>query len=406
MSDSPLPRTLVAAAALVLAATLGVGADRGEARRDQGDTDRPAPKQQPERLGEAERKSLLLDVVLDVENPYGDAGAVRAAIARGLDFLAARQAEEVDGSFPPTGAMKTAPVAIAALASLAFMSAGSGLDRGPHGGELSRAIDYLLNLVDREPTSRQRGYISENRDVTSQTHGHGFAALALAEAFAVSPNSSRGARLAEAVELAVRCIENSQGFEGGWYYEPTRGLQHEGSVTICLIQALRAAKGAGIRVDPAVIAKAVDYVERSQKEDGSFRYALGMDRTSVALTAAAISTLNATGQYHGSRIAQGYDYIQRELRARENAPDTKDLLRIDEGVRFPYYERLYLAQAFWQNADRSVFDSWARLERRAVLRAQRRDGSWKGKIFGDCYATAMNILFLALPDRLLPIFQR
>lgn len=402
MHGFSLPRILFAATALAVGSTLGARADSAAARRAPDDTDRLSPIQQGGRLDEAGRESLPLEV----EDPYGDAEAVRAAIDRGLDFLAARQAEEADGSFPPTGAQRTAPVAIAALASLAYMSAGNGLDRGPHGGELSRAIDYLLTLVDREPTSRTRGYISEDRDKFSRTHGHGFAALALAEANAVSPNSSRGARLAEAVELAVRCIESSQGIEGGWYYEPVRGLQHEGSVTICLIQALRAAKDAGIRVDAAVIAKAVDYVERSQKEDGSFRYALGMDKTSVALTAAAISTLNATGRYHGKQIVQGYDYIQRELRARENAPETEDLLRIRGPVPYPFYERLYLAQAFWQNADRSVFDAWARQERRAVLRAQRRDGSWSDEMFGDCYATAMNVLFLALPDRLLPIFQR
>ncbi len=337
-------------------------------------------------------------------DPFGDARAARAAIERGLRFLSAQQKLEQDGSFPPTNATRHAPVAVTALSALAYMSAGSTLDRGPHGSELTRAIDFLLAQVDRSATSAQRGYISTARDEISKTHGHGFATLALAEAHGVSLGTPRGKRLAEALLLATGCIEASQGLEGAWYYSPVRGLEHEGSVTIAMVQALRAAKNAGIRIDPDVIAKAVDYVRRSQKEDGSFRYALGAEETSVALTAAALSTLHATGQYHGREIVQGYDYIERELRARA-LPQEQDVLSVG-GVPFPYYERLYLAQAFWQNPDVHVFDSWAKEERREMLKHQREDGSWGDSPYGDCYATAVNVLVLALPDQLLPIFQR
>jgi len=367
---------------------------------ERGSSEARAQNPAGERLGgtpTTERVDLAPD-------PYGDAEAVRTAIDRALRFLSARQAEEQDGSFPPTNARQNAPVAVTALAALAYMSAGSTLDRGPRGRELSRAVDFLLKQVDRSPTSRQRGYPASGRDEISKTHGHGFATLALAEAFGVSIGTPRGERLAEALSLAVGCIERSQGLEGAWFYQPVRGLEHEGSVTIAMVQALRAAKNAGVHVDPAVIAKAVDYVERSQKDDGSFRYALGSDNTSVALTAAALSTLHATGKYHGREIVQGYDYIERELRARE-LPRERDVLSLGD-VPFPYYERLYLAQAYWQNPDTSVFEAWARAERRQLLKDQREDGSWGESPYGDCYATAVNVLVLALPDQLLPIFQR
>ena len=45
-------------------------------------------------------------------------------------------------------------------------------------------------------------------------------------------------------------------------------------------------------------------------------------------------------------------------------------------------------------------------ERESVLEAQRSDGSWADRNYGDCYATAVNCLFLALPEGLLPVFQR
>jgi len=41
-----------------------------------------------------------------------------------------------------------------------------------------------------------------------------------------------------------------------------------------------------------------------------------------------------------------------------------------------------------------------------VLTHQRLDGSFADERYGDVYATAMNCLLLALPEGLLPIFQR
>lgn len=331
--------------------------------------------------------------------------ATRAAIERGLAFLAAEQAAEPDGSIPSRG-RRSARLAVTALGGLAYLSAGNTLSRGPHGADLARAVDYLLSRVDRTSTSRSRGYIGDSGDKISRMHGHGFATLALAEAYTVSPRSERGGRLAEALHLAVALIESTQGLEGGWYYEPTRSLEHEGSITICLVQALRAAKGAGIGVDPQVIAKAVDYVERSQAENGGFRYALNDDKITPALTAAAISTLNAAGRYHGPEVQQGFDYLQRELAARATGPDRLDARGFRPSLDYPFYERLYLAQAYWQNPDRRVHEQWMAEERLQILRAQNDDGSWHDPHFGDAYATAINVIVLALPDQLLPILQR
>ncbi|MDP6538189.1 MAG: prenyltransferase/squalene oxidase repeat-containing protein [Planctomycetota bacterium] len=330
--------------------------------------------------------------------------AAAAAVERALDWLAARQAEEIDGSQPPVGAEKYAPVALTALGALAALSAGNAPERGPHGRSLARGIDYLLAHVDRLADSPERGYIHDDRDRTSHMHGHGFATLALAEAYSFSPKTARGRRIEEALRLAVERIEVSQGVDGGWYYQPRADVLHENSVTICVVQALRAAKGAGIRVNPDTIARAVDYVKRSQKEDGSFRYALGREDSSVALTAAAISTLNATGIYGGSEVGSAYDFVARELAARAVAGERSGLSTL--APQFPYYERLYLAQALWQHPERARFDRWAGAERARVLSAQRADGSWGGSPFGDAYATAVNVLFLTLPQGLLPIFQR
>jgi hypothetical protein len=178
-------------------------------------------------------------------------------------------------------------------------------------------------------------------------------------------------------------------------------------------------------VDGEVIARAVKYLERSQAKErgadgslprdfGGFRYSLVDHQTSVALTAAALSTLHATGVYDGPVVRDGYDYIWRKLAARE-----VDLARGDTSAHpaFPFYERFYLSQALWQNPDPAVFPRWAAEEFPRLVAAQRPDGSWEdlrytatGRIiparYGASYATATNCLVLSLPESQLPIFAR
>jgi hypothetical protein len=317
-----------------------------------------------------------------------------------LDWLAKDQQTQPDGSLSTSGAKQEAPLAITALATLAWMAGGSTPERGPHGAQLALGIDYLLARIELNPDSPSVGYISDARDPLSRMHGHGFATLALAQAYAMSPKSPRGRRIERALRLAIDRIETSQGAEGGWYYGPERSLQHEGSVTIALVQALRAARNSGLRVNPETIAEAIEYVRRSQGEDGAFHYAIGHEQTSVALTAAAISTLNATGIYSGKEVLQGYDSIQRELTARESAPLSL------QTPAFPLYERLYLAQAYWQHPDQTLFERWFQAEREHLLTTQEPSGAWTDPRFGSTYATSINAIVLALPEGLLPIFQR
>lgn len=327
--------------------------------------------------------------------------AARLALQHGLEYLAKRQATEADGSLPAGGGREAAPIGATALAAVAWMAAGSTLDRGPHGKELSKSIEYLLSRVNLDEDSPHLGYVSEAGDSISKMHGHGFATLAFSQAYTVSPGTPLGQRIGRSLKLTIDRIETSQHPDGGWGYDPVPSLNHEGSITITVVQALRAAHNVGLEVNLDVIARAIDYVAKSQNEDGSFRYSLRKeDRSSVALTAACISTLNATGDYSSQVIQEGYDFIFRELESRKSAGSEA------EQIRWPYYERFYLAQALWQHSESQVFKRWASEERVHVLTTQKENGSWGDSEFGDCYATAMNCLFLALPESLLPIFQR
>ena len=371
------------------------------------DDDRPVPREEPAGLPTQDGPSLR---AAWTQEP----GAVMA-LERGLDFLALQQARNPDGSFPRSGYRneKYAPIGVAALASLAWMAGGSTPGRGPHGTATSGAIDYLLAHADLMPGSPHFGYIAREGDETSKIHGHGFATLALAQAFVSSPTGKparaqdergrqaleRGQRIHEALLAAVRCIESGQTLSGGWGYTPGSTSDTEGSTTVCLVQALRAARNVGVHVNELVIGSALGYLRETRDErTGRFRYLVGSDIQTTALTAAGVATLNALGQYDSELIAGSLRTIWTDLTDREDG--------IGEPADFPFYERLYVAQAYWQMDDARQFEDWVRAERLRVLGSQRDDGSWSDPRFGDCYATAMNCLFLALPEGLLPIFQR
>ncbi|MSR62276.1 MAG: prenyltransferase [Planctomycetes bacterium] len=328
--------------------------------------------------------------------PLGTPAAERA-VAEGLSYLAGLQAQSGDGSFAITDVERGeyAPLGVTALCTLAFLAAGSEPGRGPHGEVVTRAVEFLVAHTDLGENSSERGYISLQGDVISKTHGHGYATLALAEAYGMAKGSER---IRSALVAAVERIEKCQGSEGGWFYTPYQPVDHEGSVTICLVQALRAARDAGIQVNAEVVRRAEDYVRRLQAKSGLFCYTLGDERrTSIGLTAAAVATLNSAGTYDDVVIHSGIDAIWSALGRQEESGKRAD---------FPEYERLYLAQAFWQLADTSHFNRWFPGEREDILKLQEKDGAWRGSRFGSAYVTAVNCLVLSLPDGVLPVFQR
>src|SRR6185436_8632699 len=143
---------------------------------------------------------------------------------------------------------------------------------------------------------------------TSDMHTQGYVTWALAMAYGMSfgmESVDQRVQLARVTQAAVHCIEQAQNRDkGGWFYNfVPEADAHEGSVTVTALEALRSAKEAGLVVDATVIDRAVGYLRESQVRDvddpkfGAFRYRLRDPITSFALTAAAVSSLNQTGEY-------------------------------------------------------------------------------------------------------------
>ena len=339
---------------------------------------------------------------------------------RGLQYLAAHQDEDRSFSVESGEDATRAPLAVTALSALAFMAGGSTMGRGPYRDQVRSAVEYLLeHQVDKPPEGEsggsgemEYGYFLVESDSTSKMHGHGFATLAVSQAYGTlgidaSYGESAGPKAREdqrrmrtALARAVRLIERSQSEQGGWMYQPYEN-DHEGSMTVLMIQSLRAARNVGIDVDKGVIDRAVRYIDKSQrKEDGAFRYHLNNPRVSFALTAAAVATLNAAGTYDSEVIDRGIEYMRRH-----DPVLNPDQWAADQN--FPYYGRLYAAQAYYVYHDQRLWQEWhRRIVRDLGNRQNEKTGCFERGQYGRVYATAMSCLVLQLPFQYLPIFQK
>jgi hypothetical protein len=320
--------------------------------------------------------------------------AVLSMVERGHRFLVAQQ--EADGSFSivRNQASMSAPVAVTALTALSFMAAGHVPDpeRGLYGRSAARAVNWLVDRCGAD------GYFRSDRDEISRMHGQGYALLALTQAYGMyTSDKARHERLRDAIQRGVELIERAQGELGGWYYEPRAMDMHEGSITVCMVQALRAARDAGFAVDGGVIERAQIYLWRSQNPvSGKFKYALQDQRETWALTAAALATLNALGDYGSERVELGFDALQRD----------DPFLGSGNFEAFLQYGALYAAQAYWQHRDPRTFHRWWDGFLAQCLDQQRADGSFRNGEYGAVFATAITTLTLQVPLGYLPLFQK
>lgn len=318
------------------------------------------------------------------------------AVERGLRFL---QAEQKRDSGAVGGQFK---VAVTSLTGLAILGAGYQPSQAPYGATLVKCADYLggsWTLL-----SSGRVYFTEGEDGGSKMHGHCYAVLFLCELLGSLPAESE-ARVAELIKGAIKVIEDAQSFQGGWYYSPeNKHNEDEASVTVCALQALRAARNVGFLVDSGKVKDAIGYVKKCQHSDGSFCYsispslsALERNKTTYALSVAALSTLNAAGVYTSPELRKGFDYLKKELENARSPWKAAD-------PEYDFYANLYAAQTLYQDGG-ALWTEWYPSVRQYLLSKQKPDGSWDSR-FGTEYATAVALLILEIPLGYLPIFQR
>jgi hypothetical protein len=358
-----------------LAVPLALVLGAGRLERALGQDAAKEPSKSVGGFGEA-RRGDVPDGTAEMMTP-----AVDRAIAAGLAWLARAQNE--DGSFG-SGTYR-GNIAVTSVAGLAFMSAGSSPGRGPYGTPIDKALAYVMHHT--SPS----GFIAVPG---SATHGpmysHGFGTLFLAEAYGMTHR----AEIREKLQKSVRLILDTQNNEGGWRYQPVR---HDAdlSVTICQINALRAARNAGLYVPKETVDACINYVKQSQNPDGGFRYMLtGSAHSEFPRSAAGVVALQSAGQYDTKEIRDGIAYLRQYTR------------EIKLGSRYShyFYGHYYAAQAMWIQGGED-WAEWYPAIRNELIRRQTAAGYWTDSICNE-YGTAMALIILQIPNNFLPIFQR
>jgi Squalene-hopene cyclase C-terminal domain/Prenyltransferase and squalene oxidase repeat len=327
------------------------------------------------RFGEG-RRGDVPEGTLEMMTPETD-----KAIQSGLAWLARNQ--NPDGSFG-TGTYR-GNIAVTSVAALAFMSSGSTPGRGPYGAPIDKALAYVMQ------NTSPSGFIAVPG---SSTHGpmysHGFGALFLAEAYGMTHRPEIREKLRKAVQLII----DTQNNEGGWRYQPVKN-DADLSVTICQINALRAARNAGLYVPKETVDACIKYVKQSQNPDGGFRYMLtGGPSSEFPRSAAGVVALQSAGEYDSKEIREGVAYLRQYTR------------EIKLGSRYShyFYGHYYAAQAMWIRGG-DEWNEWYPAIRSELIRRQSATGFWTDSICNE-YGTAMALIILQIPNNYLPIFQR
>ena len=321
----------------------------------------------------------------------GVPAAVRIINDRGLRYLA--NAQMADGSWSGAG---SGP-GITGICVMALMASGEDPDFGPYATNIRKALQNIISNQDA-----RTGYIGGSWGGHGSMYQHGFAVLALSEAYgAVSERllwegsdvpSQRRRTLSEALELAVRSSLTSQQKNpwGAWRYSPD-SQDADTTVAGTVLMGILGARNAGIEIPNEAVDKAVSFFQTHTMRDGSVTYQMasshggGLTRSAIGVLIYAIAKRKDTPEYKAAS-----EFIKR---------------RIDQrGSGHLFYNLYYMAQALFQ----SDFEAWKAWNQRTIewlQKTQAEDGSFSSP-HGRAYGTGMAILALALNYRLLPIYER
>jgi hypothetical protein len=321
-----------------------------------------------------------------------------AAREKSLDWLTKNQAK--DGSW---GRQYT--IAVTSFACLAYLSAADEPFAGERGQALLKGLNFLLaNQQDSVFSPQGHSWI----------HGQGFATLALSEAYGrtllckTKPDWDAN-KARDTVAKAVQVIAKNQSDSGGWWYTQGDKQQHEGSTTVCAVQALVSAGNFEIPINQAVLKNGFAYLKKCQTEQGGFNYKLGDGSNMKEGTAAGVATLGLMKKFDTTVMVNGYKFLVTLTPAAISAE------------RFPYYGHFYgcmgmqlLGQEFSDDKEyREKTGAYIKAAQGEVAGWQQKDGSFPVKGWmrdgngeNDGYATAFAALILGVPEARLSIYNR
>ncbi len=277
----------------------------------------------------------------------------------------------------------------------------------PGRGKYGPNVERALDFV--LSSVQDDGYITYGG---SRMYDHAFATLFLAEICGMTHREEVKKRLQKAVDFIVR----SQNEQGGWRYEPY-ATESDMSIVVCQVIALRAARNIGIRVPRATVDRAARYVVDSAVTRDS-----GFDGPGF-VGMSEVGTFHYQKQVHsrssfpltaaGVTALHGLGIYSDELIKKGLDYLARNLqeFNLSNGKRgrghyYFWYGHYYGVQAMY-TAGSPYWEPYFQELRRELLDMQNSDGSWPNEQGpGPNFGTAVAVLILEIPYRFLPIFQR
>jgi len=348
-------------------------------------------------------------------------------IDKGLEWL--RKNQQRGGRWTAQGGQYVVPMT--ALAGLALLCEGSTPSQGKYAKNLDDAVEFLLSK------SQASGLIGDTKDEQERhryMYGHGFSTMFLASVYGEETDPKRRRDLKERLTKAVEFIGRAQTKLGGWGYVSAADGQDfdEGSVTITQVQALRAARNAGIVVPQKILDDAKEYLRKStqitrhdpdpKRREGGVIYSLrhGGGNVRPPLTAAGIACMFSAGEYDGDLAMTWLNYCQKHIPVDMTG---RDSFGHWEYTHFYYAQVLYvlgedrhgklrpdLKKIEDENPNQKVLLKWSRY-REVVFKyldskQNKSDGSWTQGYIGPVYTTSLHLIIMQLDKGNVPIFQR
>ena len=294
---------------------------------------------------------------------------IEAMYQRGLQFLL--RSQNSDGSWPGRYGNYAGPVGLCVVAMLAH---GEDPNHGPYSSAIKKGVNFILANV-----NPSNGYIGQSM------YNHGFATLALAEAYGTVNNDKIGPALQKAIDMILTSQKGNS--RGGWRYSP-QGSDADTTVSGAQMVALLAARNAGLEIPDEAIKRGVEYLKSCQASDGGIGYT-SASGGNAPRTAIAVTVLGIARYKEDEGFKKAFTFLKQ--------------LGYSPGS-YSYYNLYYSAQAYF-HADMKEFAAWNQQNAVYLAQQQTGQGSWTGS-HGETFSTGAALLSLALNYRMLPIYER
>lgn len=331
---------------------------------------------------------------------------VNFTVARGLKWLADKQNK--DGTWLSNGDFLK--VNVTSYAGLAMLMQGSTLQEGPYAANLRLTVTWF------EKIAQSNGLLVPADDPTEEgryMQSHCAALLFLASAYDADGNVDHRKRLQKILARAVVFAIEGQTPQGGWGFVSSHesGGNDETPSTVFMVQALLAAKRAGIDVPQAAIDKAARYLVNATNAEGGLPYAPNNAGGAQQLQTAAGAAAFLTNDRRPSTMLKWIQY------SRQTLPQAEPPIQINSSILQQHLAAARVIHNLGDGGHRALDPDTndANLLRWTPHRArlfcflkttQNADGSWPDPFIGPVYTTSLALIMLQLDNDYLPAFSR